>query len=915
MTVYNTGRYLDDSIGSLINQSIGFKNIQLILINDGSIDKTEEICLKYQNIYPRNIIYIKIEHGGVSHARNVGLNYAKGKFINFLDSDDKWDQHAFKLIFLFFENYTDINFVAGRIKFFEVENNYHPLDYKFYKTRIVNLSLEYNCIHLSSSSSVFRKNLLKDKYFNESVFFCEDSRFVNNILLVNPLMGLVREAIYYYRRRADFSSAIQNQKYNLDFYFGTIILVEYYLINSSKFLYNKIVPFIQFLISYDLLFRISSPAYKCLDSFNLNRYTLLIEQLLKQIEDKYIMEQKILSNKYKLYMLSKKYRKDLRYELSFKNNSLIYSKYIIVDFQTEKYKMYWRILNIKNNTLFLEAIDTFWLPKETYYYFCKVENRTYFSKYIENPKYDFFTLYGIEEKGRTIYFEIPLEINNSQIIFYFYISYLGINIEIFPSLGLFSRIPPISNGYYISENYIIKYIEKRFVLFHYDHKLENEFEKLYVQELQKYKKDYIIRMRKKIKYRNKNINNNYEIWTINDRFDRAGDNGEYFFRFLKFKKPEGIKFFFAINKNCSDYKRIEKLGNIIDLNSNDYKEIFIQSNKIISSVAESFLYNPFNKDQIYLRDLFKFEFIFLNNGIIKDDLSKYLNRFDKNINLFITSTKREYESILNSKYGYNKNNVILTGIPRFDNLKTFNNISNLEKKIIIIPTWRFRITGRNDITSYENIYSETFIFTDFFKFYNNLINNKRLILIMKKYNYTGIFCLHPFIESQWVDFKQNEIFSIMKKCDYANLLLKASILITDFSSIFFDFAYLKKPVIYVHFDYDEYRKIHYEQEYYDYNLDGFGPICKDIECTINETIFEIENNGLLKEIYLQRINSFFTFFDQNNSERIFNEIIKRQKKKLKKEKSHKDVYFVLMFIIIYKLIKNIERLDCYDINI
>ena len=104
MAIYNTGRYLDDSISSLINQTINFKkNIQIILVNDGSTDNSEEICLKYQNIYYKNIKYIKIEHSGVSKARNIGLNYAEGKYINFLDPDDIWHHKAFYLVFLFFK--------------------------------------------------------------------------------------------------------------------------------------------------------------------------------------------------------------------------------------------------------------------------------------------------------------------------------------------------------------------------------------------------------------------------------------------------------------------------------------------------------------------------------------------------------------------------------------------------------------------------------------------------------------------------------------------------------------------------------------------------------------------------------------------------------------------------------------------
>ena len=104
ISIYNTGRYLDESIGSLLNQTIGFKNIQIILVNDGSTDISENICLKYKEKYDKNIIYINKSHSGVSDARNTGLRYVKGLYINFLDSDDKWDSKAFKYVYLFFYN-------------------------------------------------------------------------------------------------------------------------------------------------------------------------------------------------------------------------------------------------------------------------------------------------------------------------------------------------------------------------------------------------------------------------------------------------------------------------------------------------------------------------------------------------------------------------------------------------------------------------------------------------------------------------------------------------------------------------------------------------------------------------------------------------------------------------------------------
>ena len=144
MAIYNTEKYLNESIASLLNQSIGYSEIQIILINDGSTDNSEDICLKYQKDYPENVIYLKTNHSGVSEARNIGMSFARGVFINFLDSDDIWDYEAFQYILSFFEQNKDVNIVSGRLKFFGVRNDYHALDYKYYKTRIVNLIKEYN---------------------------------------------------------------------------------------------------------------------------------------------------------------------------------------------------------------------------------------------------------------------------------------------------------------------------------------------------------------------------------------------------------------------------------------------------------------------------------------------------------------------------------------------------------------------------------------------------------------------------------------------------------------------------------------------------------------------------------------------------------------------------------------------------
>lgn len=75
----------------------------------------------------------------------------------------------------------------------------------------------------------------------------------------------------------------------------------------------------------------------------------------------------------------------------------------------EKNIINWRILEIKNNILHIEGRDNFWLPRENYFYYCKIKDKTYFPKYIKYEDYDFLTMYGNIEFGRIIVFDIPFE--------------------------------------------------------------------------------------------------------------------------------------------------------------------------------------------------------------------------------------------------------------------------------------------------------------------------------------------------------------------------------------------------------------------------------------------------------------------------------------------------------------------------
>ena len=91
--IYNMEKYIEETVYSVLNQTLGRDNIQIILVNDGSTDNSDFICKKMQEEY-KNILYLSKKNSGVSNTRNYAIKYIEGKYVNFLDADDKWDYDA-----------------------------------------------------------------------------------------------------------------------------------------------------------------------------------------------------------------------------------------------------------------------------------------------------------------------------------------------------------------------------------------------------------------------------------------------------------------------------------------------------------------------------------------------------------------------------------------------------------------------------------------------------------------------------------------------------------------------------------------------------------------------------------------------------------------------------------------------------
>lgn len=872
--VYNVEEYLEETLESVVNQTIGFEeNIQIILVNDGSPDNSEAICLKYKELYPNNIIYIKQENGGVSSARNNGINYIEGKYINFLDSDDIWDLNAFEKAYDMFEENEDLNIIGFRIKAFESWEGWTSLDYKFNKDKIINIFYNYDHIQLSVSSAFFRSNSIGDFRFDTRIKYSEDAKFIYEILLRSKKLGIISSSLYHYRKRFAGNSAIQSKLADDDWYLVTPELCYKYVYELSKKLYGYVIDFVKYYIMYEYQWRVKEGIPSNIKEEVIEKYLKISKELFQEIDDYIILEQKTLVREYKIECLKFKYGYDISKDYIYRKHGLYFNNIKVLDL-TSEHIISLLSLNFNDKNIELKGTVNMNLPKEHYELYLSVNDEKILIDLKETDIYDrkIFNRSFINNLGFSI--KIPKQdIKNIHFEMVYKNNY---NIHMNFGCGVNAKVSNKAKIYYIEDDKIYYFYGKSIKTRENTLKNRIRFSLRRTNQLLKNKKRKIIVVRllhsilKKI--------NRKKIWIFTDRPMVANDNGYALFKYVCEQNNKEIKPYFAINKDSNDYEKVKKTGRTLTFNSLKYKLYFLMADKIISSQADNWVINPFGNAHIYYHDLYKGDFIFLQHGIIKDDISSWLNTYEKNMRIFVTSAQGEYDSLINDKYGYTKDEVKLTGLPRYDLL----NNEKKEKLIAIMPTWRANISGKVDNKTGIRTPNPNFNKSEYFKFLSNLINDQRLLKVMKEKGYKGMLVIHPSHYANIKDFAEysNEVI----KCEdtiiaYSEIFNRASLLVSDYSSVPFDFAYLNKPVIYTQFDKEEFFSSHiYTEGYFSYEKDGLGPVVYNYEDTIKEIIKYINNDCKLDNKYQERINKFYKYHDQNNCKRVYEEILKLDKK-------------------------------------
>lgn len=369
-----------------------------------------------------------------------------------------------------------------------------------------------------------------------------------------------------------------------------------------------------------------------------------------------------------------------------------------------------------------------------------------------------------------------------------------------------------------------------------------------------------------------------------ERATEARDNGFAFFCHVRENHPD-IEAYYVIVKGVPDEKKLERFkSNVIYYNT--YKHIFYYLAAECSiSTHERGITSPYcfhgytGYSCIESLGWFvpaKQTIVFLQHGVTKE----YLSLIDREkqpkhlrAHLFITTAARERDFIETVGH-WPKNTVVCTGFSRFDSL--FNTMGECKKQILIMPTWRKWLAAANTADKANKTEQNKFVESLYYNTFQHLLNNDGLEKLLNMYDYQLVFYPHYELQSYINAFSCSSphiIIANRHNFDVQKLLIESSILVTDYSSVAFDFAYMRKPVIYYQFDQEEYSEKHHQEGYFKYESDGFGPTVKQEKDLIRQLANILKNNGNINNTYLERITNFFLPLDNSNSERIFKAIL------------------------------------------
>jgi glycosyltransferase involved in cell wall biosynthesis len=832
--VYDVARYLPEYIASLERQRrVDLSRIEVVAVDDGSKDGSLRVLHEWAARSRLAVTVLTKENGGQGSARNLGMTVARGDWVTFLDPDDTIEPHYLHRVLRFLKRYPDTEMVGtARWMWDEAKGTLtdtHPLKYMFTGDRLVDLDASPHYFHGSAPAAFFRRERLLDSQvrFDDRIRpNFEDGHFCTRYLLEceRPLVGFVASARYNYRKRADASSTLNSSLAQPGRY--TDVPRRGYLdvlIRSAARNSGRPEGWLQSFVLYELSWYFSGEA--AMSASETACRGEVAEQFLDSLRE--IVQ-----------LLDDSSIEDF----AGRNMDSVWRDVMLHGAPGHTWHAPYAVVGpTDRGQQLVRVINRFTGPEPAIEYLCdgavvppvhtKIRSHVYFDHDL------------CQERVSWLPLTEDLEVR--------------VDREIVELRTKWPRPRPITVTIAGKAPREPGRWERR---------IRNPLRTLRSARRHATRELAV----------SWPLNRSFrDAWVLMDRIHDADDSGEHLFHYLREHRPD-VNAWFVVEKGTPDWHRLKPLvgSRLVAHGSWRWVVLMLNCQHVISSHVDKPVHRPDRITAMLKGGRPTWRFSFLQHGVIKDDLSRWLN--PKAVHLFVTSTAAEYASVAGDRtqYVYTSRETKLTGLPRFDRLlEAASRISSGERGLVLVaPTWRQWLTPPLEKGTQRRSLHGDFAETEYAVQWLGLLRSERLAKICADNGLRVGFLPHPNMQSALatLDLPDHVVPLTFTDNNVQELFARAAVLVTDYSSMAFNAAYLDRPVVYFQFDAEAVQNGGHvgRAGYFDYQRDGFGPVVDDVAGVL-KAVEAIAANGFQPSAeHLRRNSETFVLRDGMCCERV-----------------------------------------------
>lgn len=355
------------------------------------------------------------------------------------------------------------------------------------------------------------------------------------------------------------------------------------------------------------------------------------------------------------------------------------------------------------------------------------------------------------------------------------------------------------------------------------------------------------------------------IWLVGEREDTARDNGYHFFAHLCRTQPDA-QVYYVIQGGSEQRAKVEALGPVLVHSSRKHRLLMLHAEVLANAYSVKHMLPRQWHPGAYLKQAawrLGARRVYLKHGV--NDKVNMLKRGTGGYDLYLTVGPGESGAV-RAVSGYDEQ-VAETGLPRFDALTRLDDGTS-DTVVLFMPTWRRAFVPK--LFSDEDVAAMSFEGSSYQRFVTDFLADPRLAAMLAEHGARLQFLPHynmgRLLEGldvvdgvELVDSATPHIQELMRRCD---------LFLTDYSSVHFDIAYLGTPLLYTHFDEAEYLEGHASPSWFDHERDGFGPVVRTVDETLEALGRYLASGCVREEFYEERVKAVFTHQDRENGARV-----------------------------------------------